>query len=111
MAEERPPNSPSRFWEYSKDPNSPGILFEKQDHLTIRHDQVVTQIVEGLRSAGATANSVNEGRLRVIREMVPYPALFRYEIRRRFGVRLEQTDVDRTIDELASLIDQTPGRS
>jgi hypothetical protein len=72
-------------------------------------NQVVTQIVEGLRSAGATANSVNEGRHLVIREMVPYPALFRYEIRRRFGVRLEQTDVDRTIDELASLIDQAPG--
>jgi hypothetical protein len=111
MAQERPHTSLSRLWEYSKDPNSPGILFERRDHLTIRQDQVVTQIVEGLWSAGATANSVNEGRLLLIREMVPYPALFRYEIRRRFGVRLQQTDLDRTIGELASLIDQTPGRS
>jgi hypothetical protein len=103
MAQERLRTSLSRLWEYSKDPNSPGILFEKQDHLTICQDQVVTQIAEGLRSAGATANSVNEGRLLVIREIAPYPALFRYEIRRLFGVQLQQTDLDMTINELASL--------
>jgi hypothetical protein len=71
-------------------------------------NHVARQIAEGLLSAGATADSVKDGPALVIREIAPYPALFRAEIRRRFGVRLQQTDLDMTVDELASLIDQTP---
>ena len=66
-------------------------------------NQVARQIAEGLRSAGATADSANEGLM--IREIVPYPSLFRAEIRRRFGVRLQETDLDKTINQLASLMD------
>ena len=68
-------------------------------------NQVARQIAEGLRSAGATADSVNEGLTLVIREIVPYPSLFRAEIKRRFGVRLQETDLDKTINQLASLIE------
>jgi hypothetical protein len=67
---------------------------------------VVTQIAEGLLSAGATEDSVYEAAKLQISEIAPYPALFRAEIRRRFGIRLEQTDLNMTIDDLASLIDQ-----
>ena len=65
---------------------------------------IATQIAEGLLSAGATADSVNEVPPLVIKEIAPYPALFRAEIKRRFGVHLDQKDFDKTIDELASLI-------
>ena len=71
-------------------------------------NQIATQIAESLLSAGARADSVNEEPLLVIREIAPYPALFRAEIRRRFGVQLQQTCLDMTIDELASLIHRTP---
>ena len=73
-------------------------------------NQVASQIAEGLLSAGATADSISKGPHLVIREIAPYPALFRAEIVRRFGVRLQQEDLDKTIDELASLIDQTPAK-
>ena len=73
-------------------------------------DQVAKEIAEGLMSAGATADSVNEEPPPLISEIAPYPALFRAEIRRRFGVRLEQKDLDKTIDELASLISPTPAQ-
>jgi len=62
------------------------------------------QIVQGLLSAGATANSVNGVPALEIRDIAPYPALFRSEIRRLFGIRLMEADLDRTIDELALLI-------
>ena len=71
---------------------------------------IASEIAEGLLSAGATADSVNEKPPLVIKEIAPYPALFRAEIRRRFGVRLEQKDLDKTIDELASLISPTPAQ-
>ena len=75
-------------------------------------NQVAKQIVQGLLSAGATANSVNEVPPLDIREVAPYPALFRAEIRRLFGIRLMETDLDMTIDELASLINlNRAGRS
>ena len=70
------------------------------------NNQIARQIAEGLRGAGATADSVNEGLPLKIREIVPYPALFRAEIRRRFGVRLQQTDMDKTINQLASLVER-----
>ena len=73
-------------------------------------NQVASQIAEGLLSAGATADSINEGPHLVIREIAPYPALFRAEIKRRFGVRLQQSDLDMTVDELALLIDQAPAK-
>jgi hypothetical protein len=69
--------------------------------------QVARQIAEGLLSAGATAESVNEEPAIVIREFAPYPSLFRAEIRRRLGVRLQPKDLDLTIEELASRIDKT----
>ena len=71
-------------------------------------NQIATQIAESLLSAGARADSVNEEPPLVIREIAPYPALFLAEIRRRFGVQLQQTGLDMTIDELASLIHRTP---
>ena len=71
-------------------------------------DQVAKQIAEGLLSAGATVDSVNERPPAVIREIAPYPALFRFEIERRFGLRLNRTDLEMTIDELALRIDPTP---
>ena len=74
-------------------------------------DQVAKQIAEGLLSAGATADSVNERPPVVIREIAPYPALFRAEIERRFGLRLSRTDLDMTIDELASRIHPIPAKS
>ena len=67
---------------------------------------VARQIAEGLLSAGATTDSISEGPHVVIREIAPYPALFRAEIRRRFGVPIQQTDLDMTIDQLAARIDQ-----
>ena len=73
-------------------------------------NQVARQIAEGLLSAGATADSVNEEPPLVISQIAPYPALFRAEIRRRFGVPLQQTDLDMTIDELASLIHRAPAK-
>jgi len=57
-------------------------------------NQVARQIAEGLLSAGATADSVNEEPPLVIREIAPYPALFYAEIKRRLGVRLQQTDLN-----------------
>jgi len=74
-------------------------------------NQVARQIAEGLLSAGATADSVNEEPPPDISEIAPCPALFRAEIRRRFGVRLQQTDLNMTIDGLASLIHRTPGKT
>ena len=47
-------------------------------------DHVVREIAEGLLSAGATADSVNERSSLAIKEIAPYPSLFRAEIRRRF---------------------------
>jgi hypothetical protein len=74
-------------------------------------DQVARQIAEGLLSAGATADSVNEEPPLVIREIAPYPSLFRAEIKRRFGLRLNRTDLDMTIHELASRIDPPQAKS
>ena len=74
-------------------------------------NQVARQIAEGLVFAGATVDSVNEEPALMIRQIAPYPSLFRAEIKRQFGVRLQETDLNMTIDQLASLIDQTPGRS
>jgi hypothetical protein len=69
-------------------------------------DNVARQIAEGLLSAGAAADSVNERSPLAIREIAPYPSLFRAEMRRRFGVRLQPTDLNKTIRELATLVDQ-----
>ena len=68
--------------------------------------QVARQIAEGLSSAGATGDSVYEAAELQISDIAPYPALFRAEIQRRFGIRLQQTDLNMTIDELALLINQ-----
>ena len=69
-------------------------------------NQVAKKIAEGLLCAGATVYPVNEEPHLVIREIAPYPALFRAEIRRRFGVQLQQTDLNMTIN-VASRIDPT----
>jgi hypothetical protein len=75
-------------------------------------DQVSKEIAQSLLSAGATANTVNEVPPLDIRDMAPYPALFRAEMKRLFGIRLLETDLDLTIDELASLINSDrAGRS
>ena len=74
-------------------------------------DEVAHEIAQGLLSAGATANSINEVPPPNLKDIIPYPALFRAEIQRLFGIRLMETDLDVTIDELASLINLRPGRS
>jgi hypothetical protein len=40
MAQDEPHTALSRLWEYSRDPNAPGILFEERNHLTICQDCV-----------------------------------------------------------------------
>jgi hypothetical protein len=40
MAQDEPHTALSRLWEYSRDPNSPAILFEEQNHLVICEDCV-----------------------------------------------------------------------
>ena len=66
--------------------------------------QVARQIAQGLLSAGATTHSLNEVPPLEIRDIAPYPALFRLEIERLFGIRLMEKDLGMTIDELASVI-------
>jgi hypothetical protein len=68
------------------------------------NNQVAKEIAQGLLSAGATAKSVNELPPLNIRDIAPYPGLFRAEIQRLFGIQLREADLDMTIDELASLI-------
>jgi hypothetical protein len=65
--------------------------------------EVVEQIAQVLLDAGATAHSTNEKPPVKIRNIAPYPRLFRAEMQRLFGIRLIETDLDMTIDELASL--------
>jgi hypothetical protein len=75
-------------------------------------NQVAKQIAQGLLDAGATAHSVNVVPPLEIRDIAPYPALFRSEIQRLFGIRLIETDFGMTIDELASVINlNRAGRS
>lgn len=71
------------------------------------NDQVIERIAQVLLDAGATAHSINEEPSLKIRNIAPYPALFRAEIERLFGIRLGETDLDMKIDELASLINPT----
>ncbi len=67
MAEDEPHTALSRLWEYSRDPNSPGILFEEHDHLTICQDCLailwmcrgsasLDDVQSRLRKHGMTAN-------------------------------------------------------
>jgi hypothetical protein len=67
MAEDEPHTALSRLWEYSKDPNSPGILFAERNHLTICQDCVailwmcrgstsVDDVQKRLREHGMAAN-------------------------------------------------------
>ena len=72
--------------------------------LRMLNNQVIEQIAQVLRDAGATAHSINEEPSLKIRNIAPYPALFRAEMQRLFGVRLGETDLDMKIDELASWI-------
>jgi len=68
------------------------------------NNEVVEQLAQVLLDAGATAHSMNEKPPLKIRNIAPYPGLFRAEMQRLFGIRLIETDLDMTIDELASLI-------
>jgi hypothetical protein len=68
------------------------------------NNQVVERIAQILRDAGATAHSINEEPSLRIRNIAPYPALFRAEMQRLFGIRLGETDLDMKIEELASWI-------
>ena len=72
---------------------------------TSLNNEVVEQIGQVLLDAGATAHSINEKPPLKIRNIAPYPGLFRAEMQRLFGIRLLETDLEMTIDELASLID------
>jgi hypothetical protein len=72
--------------------------------LRMLNNQVVEQISQVLLDAGATAHSINEEPSLKIRNITPYPALFRAEMQRLFGVRLGETHLDMKIDELASVI-------
>jgi hypothetical protein len=67
-------------------------------------NQIAREIGQGLLNARATAHSLNEVPPLEIRDIAPYPALFRSEIQRLFGIRLMETDLGMTIDELASVI-------
>ena len=67
-------------------------------------NQVIERIAQVLLDAGATAHSINEEPSLKIRNIAPYPALFRAEMQRLFGIRLGETDLDMKIDELALLI-------
>jgi hypothetical protein len=73
-------------------------------------NQIAKQIAQGLLNAGATAHSVNEVPPLDIRDIAPYPSLFRSEIQRLFGISLMETDLDMTIDELASVINLNRAR-
>ena len=68
------------------------------------NNQVIEQIAQVLLDAGATAHSINQEPSLEIRNIAPYPALFRAEMERLFGIRLAETDLDMKIAELASLI-------
>ena len=71
---------------------------------TSLNNEVVEQIAQVLLDAGATAHSINEKPPVKIRNIAPYPGLFRAEMQRLFGIRLIETDLYMTIDELASQI-------
>ena len=68
------------------------------------NNEFVEQIAQVLLDAGATAHSIKENPPVKIRNIAPYPSLFRIEMERLFGIRLIETDLDMTIDELATLI-------
>jgi hypothetical protein len=67
MAEDKPHTALSELWKYSKDPNSPGILFEAQNHLAFCQDCIavlwmcrgsasVDDVQKRLRERGLAAN-------------------------------------------------------